>query len=106
MDRQTHTVEQYHAQHYSTTIQTHTQTVLWPFIFDHPVELVLEEIFFCTFMVQAKITEADTLIIRLGSNSSRLISDPPSSPHFYAGYRSDALKACHNPPTLSWLGTL
>jgi len=37
------------------------------------------------FMVQGKISEADTLTIWLGATASRLISDqPPSSPHFYA----------------------
>jgi len=42
------------------------------------------------FMVQQKITEADTLTIRLGAAPSGLISDPPpSSPIFM----SDALPA-------------
>ena len=53
------------------------------------------------FMVQGKITEADTLTVQLGATPPRLISDPrASSPHFNAGCPS-----CHNPPTLSWLGT-
>ena len=52
-------------------------------------------------MVQGKITEADIPTIQLGATPSKLISDPPpSSPHFYAGCPS-----CHNPPTLSWLGS-
>jgi len=52
-------------------------------------------------MVQEKITEADTLTIRMGATPSGLISDPPpSSPHFYARCPS-----CCNPPTLSWLRT-
>jgi len=52
-------------------------------------------------MVQGKITEADTLTIRLGATPSGLISNPPpSSHHFYAGCPS-----CRNPPTLSRLGT-
>jgi len=47
-------------------------------------------------MAQEKITEADTLTIRLGVTPSGLISDPPPSfSHFYAG----------RPPDLSWLGT-
>jgi len=45
--------------------------------------MVPEEIFFWTFMVQGKITEADTLTIRMGATQSGLISDsPPSSPIF------------------------
>jgi len=53
------------------------------------------------FMVQGKITEADTPTIQLGATPSGLTSDPPPSfPHFYAGCPS-----CRNPPTLSWLGT-
>jgi len=53
------------------------------------------------FMVQGKVTEADTPSFRLGATPSRLISYlPPSSPHFDAGCPS-----CGNPPTLSWLGT-
>jgi len=53
------------------------------------------------FVMQGKITEADTPTIRLGATPSGLITEPPpSSPHFYTGYPS-----CCNPPTLSWLGT-
>jgi len=52
---------------------------------DHPGEPVPEEIFW-TFIVQGKITEADTPTIWVGATSSRLNSGPPpSSPHFYAG---------------------
>ena len=65
---------------------THTQThtaILWPFFQDHPGEPVPEEIFFWTFMVQGKITEADTLTIRLDTTLSGLINGPsPSSPIF------------------------
>jgi len=61
----------------------------------------LQEIFSWTFMVQEKIIEADTLTIWLGATPSGLNSNPPPSPpHFYARCPS-----CHNPPTLSWLGT-
>jgi len=60
---------------------------------------VSEEIFFWTFMVQGKTTEADTLIIQLGATPSGLITDPPLSSNFYAGCPS-----CRNPPTLYWLG--
>ena len=55
---------------------THT-TILQPFFWDHPDELVSEEIFFWTFMVQGKITEADTPTIWLGGTPSGLISSPP-----------------------------
>jgi len=49
---------------------------------------------FLNFMVQGKITEADTLTIRMGTTPSVLISDPPPwSPHFCAGCPS-----CRNPP--------
>jgi len=60
---------------------THT-TVLRPFFWDYPGKLVPKEIFW-TFMVQGKITEADTLTIQPGATPSRLISGlPPSSPIF------------------------
>ena len=39
-----------------------------------------EEIFFWTFMVQGKTTEADTPTIRMGATPSGLISGPPPSP--------------------------
>ena len=45
------------------------------------------------FMVQSKITEADTPTVQLGATPSKLVSDPPpSSPHFNAG--------CPSAPTL------
>jgi len=45
--------------------------------------LVSEESFFWTFMVQGKITEAESPTIRLGATLFGLISDPPpSSPIF------------------------
>jgi len=48
---------------------------------------VREEVFFWTFVVQWKITEADTLTTRMGATASRLISNPLPSPlpHFYSG---------------------
>jgi len=53
------------------------------------------------FIVQGKITKADTPTIQLGVTPSGLISDrPPSSPHFYVGCPS-----CCNPPNLYCLGT-
>jgi len=63
-------------------IHTHT-TVLRHFFGDYPGEPVPEEIFFWTFMVQGRITEADTPTIWLDATPSRLISDPPlTSPIF------------------------
>ena len=56
---------------------THT-TILWLFFRDYPGKPVPEEIFW-TFMVQRKITETDTLTIRLGTTPSGLNSDPSSS---------------------------
>jgi len=56
---------------------------------------------FLDFMVQGKITEANTPTIWLGATPCGLISDPPaSSPKIYA-----RCPLCHNLPTLSWLGT-
>jgi len=51
----------------------HTHT---PFFRDHPHKPVPKEIFW-NFMVQGKITEADTLTIWLGAAPSELISGPP-----------------------------
>jgi len=62
---------------------------------------VPEENFLLDFIVQGKTTQANTPTIRMGATPPRLICDPPpSSPHFYTRRPS-----CHNPPTLSWLGT-
>jgi len=46
------------------------------------------------FMVQGKITEADTPIFQLGTTPSRLISDPPPSPPIFT---LDALPAATLP---------
>jgi len=46
---------------------------------DYPGEPVPEENLLLDFMVQGKITEADTPTIRLGATPSKLISDPPPS---------------------------
>ena len=65
-----------------------------------PGQLVPAEIF-RTSMVQGRKTEADTLTVRLDTTPSLLISyQPPTSPFFDAECPS-----CHNPPTVSWLGT-
>jgi len=58
---------------------THT-AILRPFYRDYPGEPVPEEIFFWTFMVQGKITEADTPTIRMGATPSGLINDLPPAP--------------------------
>jgi len=76
-----------------------TTTVLRPFFRDHPGEPVPEENFW-TLWYKGRLTEADTLIIRLGATPSRLISDPPpSSLHFYAGCPNQ----CPPPPSPSFL---
>jgi len=46
-----------------------TTTVLWPFFRDHPGEPVPEENF-CTLWCKRRLTEADTLTIRLGATPS------------------------------------
>jgi len=51
-------------------------TVLWPFFRDQTGKPVPEEIFW-TFIVQGKITEADTLTIQVGTTPSGLIIIPP-----------------------------
>ena len=53
------------------------------------------------FMVQGKITEADTPTIWMGATPSELISDPPPSPPPFLRQ----IPFCCNPPNLSWLGT-
>jgi len=72
----------------------HTVTVLRPFFRDHPGEPVPEENFW-TLWCKGRLTEADTLTIRLGATPSGLTSTPPS-PIFY---RPDALPATQ--PTAS-----
>jgi len=57
-------------------------TVLQPFSLDYPGAPVPEENL-VDFVVQWKITEADTLTTQLGATQFGLISDPPpSSPPF------------------------
>ena len=51
----------------------HTTTVLRPFLRDHPGEPVPEENFW-TLWCNGRLTEADTLTIRLGTTPSRLTS--------------------------------
>jgi len=58
-----------------------TTTVLWPFFRDHPGEPEPEENFW-TLWCKGKLTEADTLTIRLGATPSGLTSAHLHHPHF------------------------
>jgi len=52
------------------------------------------------FMVQGKITGADTLTIHLDTTPSGIsVPPPPIIPHFYT-----ECSFCYNPPISSWLG--
>jgi len=58
----------------TTSLQIHTTTtVLLPFFQDHPGEPVPEENFW-TLWCKGRLTEVDTLTIRLGATPSRLTS--------------------------------
>jgi len=71
----------------------YTTTVLQPFIHYHPGEPVPEENFW-TLWCKGRLTEADTLIIRLGATPSGLTSAHlHHSSHFY---RPDALPAAQS----------
>ena len=63
---------------------TTTTTVLRPFLRDHPGEPVPEENF-RTLWCKARLTEADTLTIRLGASHSIRTNQcpPPPSPHIF-----------------------
>jgi len=74
----------------------HTTTILWPFFWDHPGEPVLEENFW-TLWCNGRLTEADTLTIRLGATPSGLSSAHLHHPPIF--YRPDALPAAQ--PTVS-----
>jgi len=59
---------------FSSSLPHHTTTtVLQPFFWDHPGEPVLEENFW-TLWCKGRLTEADTLTIRLGATPSGLTS--------------------------------
>jgi len=68
----------------TSTVNTTTTTILQPFFWDHPGEPVPED-YFWTLWCKGRLTEADTLTIRLGATPSRLTSPPPPSPHFFTG---------------------
>jgi len=74
----------------------HTTTVLWPFFRDHLGEPV-PEVNFWTLWCKGRLTEADTLTIRLGATPSGLTSAHLRHPPFF--YRTDALPAAQ--PTVS-----
>jgi len=56
--------------------------------------MVPEKKLLLDFVVQGKITEADTLTIRMGATPSKLINDPPPSSPIFA---LDALPAATLP---------
>jgi len=62
-------------------ILNHTTTVLRPFFRDHPGEWVPEENFW-TLWCKGRLTEANTLTIRLGATPSRPTSAHLRQPHF------------------------
>ena len=82
---------------YNQVLHTHTQThnhftVIFPGL---PGSARARRKNFWTFMVQGRITEADTPTIRLGATPSGLISDaPPSFHHFYSRCPSCRILAC------------
>jgi len=75
---------------------TTTTTVLRPFFRDHPGEPVPEENFW-TLWYKARLTDADTLTIRLGATPSGLTSALLHHPPYF--YGQDALPAAQ--PTVS-----
>jgi len=81
------------------TTHTHTHTSRFTALFPGlPTWAGARRNLLVDFVVQGEISEADMPTIWLGATPSRLISDPPLVPHFYAGCPSSC-----NPPNLSWL---
>jgi len=74
---------------------THSKTVLWPFLQDHPGEPVPEN--FWTLWCKGRLTEADTQTIHLGATPSGLTSAHLHHPPIF--YMPDALSAAQ--PTVS-----
>jgi len=68
-----------------TKHHNHHTTVLWPFFWDHPGEPVPEENFW-NLWCKGRLTEADTLIIRLGATPIGLTSvHLHQFPYFFTG---------------------
>ena len=78
----------------------HTTTVLRPFFRDHPGDPVPEENFW-TLWCKGRLTEADTLTIRLGATPSGLTSAHLHHPH-HSFYRPDALPAAQPMASKHW----
>jgi len=90
-----------HWPHFCWGLLPTTTTVLRPFFRDHPGELVPEENFW-TLYCKGRLTEADTLTIRMDATPSGLTSAHVHHPLFF--YRPDALPAAQ--PTVSKWGLL
>jgi len=69
---------------YDDTTTTTITTVLRPFFWDHPGEPVPEDNFW-TSWCKGRLTEADTLNIRLGATPSGLTSTHLHHPPFFTG---------------------
>ena len=78
----------------------HTTTILWPFFRDHPGEPVPEENFW-TLWCKGRLTEADSLTIRLGANPSWLTSAHLHHPPIFFN-RPDALRASQPTASKHW----
>ena len=85
----------HHRRHHGAS-KHHTATILRPFFRDHLGEPVPEENFW-TSWCKGRLTEADTLTIRLGTTPSGLTSAHLHHPPYF--YRPDALPAAQ--PTVS-----
>jgi len=84
-----------HACNHTGTTPHHTTTILRPFFRDQPGEPVPKENFW-TLWCKERLTEADTLAIRLGTTPSRLTSAYlHHRPHLF--YRPDAFPDAHCP---------
>ena len=82
----------------------HTTTVSRPFFWDHPSEPVPEENFW-TLWCKGRLTEADTLTIRLGATPSGLTSAHLHHPPLFF-YTPDALSAANQKHySIKWMKT-
>ena len=84
---------------YGLPLHTTTTTVLRPFFWDHPGELVPEENFW-TLWCKGRLTEADTLTILMGATPSGLTSAHLHHPPIF--YRPDALPAAQLTMSKHW----